>query len=401
MNSAKKYLLFAFAIRILVLAVLNIFSEGETSGYYGNTYLQDDVRYAKGALYYSQNANSLIDHEVFTYAFEQFGDRTGYSELFSFWYWFVCVIAYIFKYILALRIINILFSVLTAYYIYKLASIIFNKNVGKYALIFYSFNPYFIFFSIFIYKDQFIALIMVQLFYCLYRYFITNRNKYLFYVLIFLSLFSFLRSGFSLILIASVLVLFIIREKESLNKFNLKKFFFLLPILIIPAYFTTLYFIDNFYIIQNKLIAYVIERQNSESDTIAMFQISSLSDFYKLPFSFIFALLQPINLTSKISTVSGLVGVINLFGIFLASGNILAFFDKKIRGLRFTWIINSLFIITLITSLGISRHYYFMLPFYVIFLSAYIVKGINFRKTLFISLILTQLIIVYYLTKII
>lgn len=200
--------------------------------------------------------------------------------------------------------------------------------------------------------------------------------------------------------IESDLVLFVIREKEYSNRFNLKKFFYFLPIFIASVYFTTFYFIDNYDTIQRKFVAYVIERAISESDTIAMFQISSFSDFYKLPFSFIFALLQPINLTSKILSVSGFVGVINFFGIFLACGNILAFFDKKIRGLNFTWIINALFIITLITSLGVSRHYYFMLPFYVIFLSAYITKKNNFIKTLFSSVALTLLISVFYLFRI-
>jgi len=109
--------------------------------------------------------------------------------------------------------------------------------------------------------------------------------------------------------------------------------------------------------------------------------------------------LQPSNLTSQILSVSGFVGAINFFGIFLATGNILVFFDKKIRGLNFTWIINVLFIITLITSLGLSRHYYFMLPFYVIFLSAFIVKKNNFRLTLLSSLPLAILISTYYLTK--
>jgi 4-amino-4-deoxy-L-arabinose transferase-like glycosyltransferase len=397
----RKVLIISISLKILILITISLLKNGDIGGYNTNSIESDDVRYETGALYYSQNANSIIDEEVFTYAFEQFGDYTGYSESFSFWYWFVCIVTYLFKYTFVLRIINILFSALTAYYIYKLGSILFNKKAGKYALIIYSFNPYFLFFPLFLYKDQFIALIMVQLFYYLYIYFTSNKKKYLFYVLIVLSLITFLRSGFSILLIASVLVLSFIREKEYSNRFKLKKVFYFLLILIIFIFCATFYFIDNFDIIQRKLLAYVIERANSESDTIAMFQISSLSDFYKLPFSFIFALLQPINLTSKILSVSGFVGVINLFGIFLASGNILALFDKKIRGLNFTWIINALFIITLITSLGISRHYYFMLPFYVIFLSAYIIKGINLRKTLLSSLILAFLIGVYFFTKII
>ena len=399
MNLVKKYLYYAFAIRILILSILYFFFNGEIGGFSGDTYLKDDVRYAKGALYYSQYANSIIDDDAFTFAFEQFGDYTGYAESFSLWYWFVCITTYIFKSVLFLRIFNIVFAVLTAYYIYKLASVIFNKKVGKYALLFYSFNPYFIFFSSFIYKDQFIALITVQLFYYIYSYFISSKIKFIFYAIFLLVLFSFLRTGFSLILTAFLIVLFFIKEKEYSKRFNLKVFVSFFIVFIISYYLITQYIIDSYSAIQEKLLVYVIERANSETGSIAMFQISSLSDLYKLPFSFIFALLQPINLTSKISSVSGFVGVINVFGIFLASGNILAFFDKKIRSLNFTWIVNALFIITLITSLGISRHYYFMLPFYVIFLSAYITKKDNLIKTIVSSTGLALIIIVFYLFR--
>ena len=397
----KKILILSISIKILILIILSLSNNGEYFGYNTNSVESDDVRYVSGALYYSQNAKSLIDEDVFTYAFERLNDRTGYSESFSLWYWFVCIFTYLFQSIFALRLVNILFSVLTAYYIYKLCLILFDKRAAKYALIIYSFNPYFIFFPLFLYKDQFIALLMVQVFYFLYSYFNSNKNKYLLYVLIVLVLFSFLRTGFVFILTAFILALLLIREKEYSNIPNLKNIFYVLAISIISIFIMPLFFVDNFDIIQAKLIAYVIEREISEGSTIAMFQITSLSDFYKLPFAFIFALMQPINLTSQVSSISSFVGIINFFGIFFAIGNILAFFDKKIRALNFTWIIHTLFIITLITSLGISRHYYFMLPFYVIFLSAFIAKKSNFKLTLFSSLPLAMLICVYYLSKII
>jgi hypothetical protein len=397
----KGILIISFSIKILILTTLFLLNNGDYGGYNNNSIASDDVRYVSGALYYSQNAKSIIDVEVFTHAFERMNDRTGYSKSFSLWYWLVCVVVYLFKSIFVLSVINVLFSVLTAYYIYQLASILFNKRTAKYALIIYSFNPYFLIFPLFLYKDQLIALLIVQLFYFLYSFFISNKNKYLFYALIVLVLFSFLRTGFVFILAASVLALFFIREKVYSNIFNLKNIFYVLAICIISIYSSLYFFIDSFDIIQHKLIVYVVERKVSGSGAIEMFQISALSDFYKLPFAFIFALLQPANLTSQILSTSGFVGSINLFGIFLATGNVLAFFDKKIRGLNFTWIIHTLFIIVLITSLGISRHYYFMLPFYVIFLSAFIVKKNNFMTTLFCSLPLALLIGVYYLTKII
>jgi hypothetical protein len=396
----KKVLVLSTAIKILILITLFLLNNGDYGGYNNNSIVSDDVRYVSGALYYSQNAKSVIDTEAFTHAFERLGDRAGYSKSFSLWYWLVCIVVYLFKSVFVLSVINVIFSALTAYYIYQLALILFNKRTAKYALIIYSFNPYFLIFSLFLYKDQLIALLIVQLFYFLYSFFTSNKSKYLLYALITLVLFSFLRDGFVFILAASVLALFFIKEKEYSKMLNLKNIFYFLAICVISIYYISFFFIDIFDSIQYRLYVYVVERETSGGGAIEMFQISALSDFYKLPFAFIFALLQPINLTSQILSTSGFVGSINLFGIFLATGNILAFFDKEIRRLNFTWVIHALFIVTLITSLGISRHYYFMLPFYVIFLSAFIVKKNNFTTTLFFSLLLAFLISVYHLTKV-
>lgn len=397
----KKILITSIAIKILILITLSLVNNGDIGGYNTNSIESDDVRYVAGAVYYSQNAKSLIDEEVFTYAFARLDDRTGYSSSFSLWYWFVCIAAYLFQSIFALRVINILFSALTAFYIFKLASILFNNKAAKYAAIIYSFNPYFLIFPLFLYKDQLIALLTVQLFYFLYSFFTSKKNKFLLFALINLILFSFLRSGFVFILAFAFLALFLVREKRFPKISNFSNIFYILVISVVSILFLPFIFVDNLQIILEKLFVYVLERQTSESDTIAMFQISGLSDFYKLPFAFIFALLQPVNLTSQIISISGFVGLINLFGIFLATGNALAFFDKNIRSLNFTWIIHALFVVTLITSLGISRHYYFMLPFYVIFLSAFVVNKNNFITTLFCSLLLAMLIGVYYLTKVI
>lgn len=400
-KSLKKIFFISISIKILILIFLYLSNGNDYVGYNNNSVESDDVRYVAGAVYYSQNAKSVIDVEVFISAFERFNDRTGYSKSFSLWYWFVCVVVYSFKSIFALSVINVLFSALTAYYIYKLALLLFNKKAAEYALIIYSFNPYFLIFPLFLYKDQLLALIMVQLFYFLYSYFISKKSKYLLYVLIVLVIFSFLRSGFVFILAAAIIALFCIGEKEYSMTSKSRHIFFTLAICIVPIYFMPSFFNEILDDILRKLAIYVVERQTSGSNTISMFQVSMLSDFYKLPFAFIFGLLQPANLTSQILSISAFVGTINVFGIFLAAGNILAFFDKKIRDLNFTWVIHSLFIITLISSLGISRHYYFMLPFYVIFLSAFLVKKKNVFATLFCSLALALLISVYYLNKII
>ena len=397
----NRILIISVVLKLTILALLTLINGGDIGGFHTNTVLSDDVRYITGALYYAQNAKSIIDVEVFTNAFAQIGDYTGYSSDFSLWYWFVCIVVYLFQSVFALRIINILFSALTAYYLYKLGSILFNEKAAKYAAIMYAFNPLFLVFPLYLYKDQLIALLIVQMFYCLYAYFKSNKKQYLLAIIAALVIFSTLRTGFVFILAAVVLALFFRREKGlrgSSSLFNYISAFFMF---IISAYVMYFFYIYSFDVIQSKLLAYIVEREVSSSDTISMFQISSFSDFYKVPFAFIFALLQPINLTSQVSSVSSFIGTINIFGIFLATGNVLAFFDKKIRSLNFTWIVHILFLTTLITSLGIYRHYYFMLPFYVLILSGYIAKRNNFRKTLICSAPLALLIGGYYLTKII
>ena len=103
-----------------------LLNNGDYGGYNNNSIVSDDVRYVSGALYYSQNAKSVIDTEAFTHAFERLGDRAGYSKSFSLWYWLVCIVVYLFKSVFVLSVINVIFSALTAYYIYQLALILFN-----------------------------------------------------------------------------------------------------------------------------------------------------------------------------------------------------------------------------------------------------------------------------------
>ena len=402
----RSILITSFSLKIVVLFSIFFLKNGEISGYHGSEVTKDDVRYEEAALFYSQNATSVIDTEVFTIAYEQYGDRTGHSSQISVWHWLVCLTTYFFNYSIFLRIFNVGFSVLTAYYLYRLAFIIFGKKTAKYALIFYSFNPYFIVFSLYLYKDQFVALLLTQIFYFLLKYLKEGRVKNLGYLIVLLAIFSGLRSGFVLVVMVAIIVLLYFGESSSRSQFSntvrqieTKWAFLFLTILAVPIYFGTSYFIDNFWLGQRKFEVYVTGRGQSNTSTISNFQIAKLTDFYRIPFAFIFGLLQPINLTASVNSVGGFVGSINLFGIFLASGNVLAFSDRRIRSIGFTWVINSLFLITLISSLGISRHYYFMLPFYVMFLAAFIVRKGNLERLIKASLALGLLIIGYYLLK--
>ena len=124
----NRIIITSVALKILILTFLFLFYGGDIGGFHTNTIKSDDVRYVSGALYYAQNAKSIIDSEAFAFAFYQVNDFTGFSSDFSLWYWFVCICVYLFKSVFVLRIINIIFSALTVYYLYKLGSILFNEK---------------------------------------------------------------------------------------------------------------------------------------------------------------------------------------------------------------------------------------------------------------------------------
>ena len=209
----KRIFITAVLIRITALLFILVYNNGNIGGYNSQSYLSDDVRYELGAIHYASNARNIFDLEAFRSAFLKYNDYTGYARGFSFWYWFVCVITYTFKSSIVLRLLNMCFGALTALYVFRLSNYIFDRKTAKLAGYFYAVNPYFVFFSIFLYKDQLLALITVVAFYHLYKYARERNVLSLLTVVLSLLIFASMRSGY-VVLIAVVFYMLFRKERN-------------------------------------------------------------------------------------------------------------------------------------------------------------------------------------------
>lgn len=396
-----KTLFLSLVGKTLLLALLSIISDGEYYGFYTNSIASDDVRYVSGALFYSENASSFVDILAFREAFAQYGDYTGYSKTFSIWYWIVCLGVYLTDSIFLVRVLNIGISIATAYYVYKLCFVLFGKKSANYAVVIYSFFPYFFIFPLFLYKDQFAALLIVQAFYFAWLYRTNRKIGNVFKLCITITLFSFLRSGFTLILAASILFAIMFRNNQAKKNLHIINTFIIFNIFLILFYVNPNWISESYNVVLHKITVFIVSRQITETATIELFQLSNFYDVYRLPFTFVFALLQPINLTGAVRSPSDLVGSLFIFNIVFMAGNLLSVFHSGFRVPPIVWSIHFLFVLTLISSLGITRHYYFMLPFYTIFLSSYFATRKGLINTLLLSIPFAGVISAYYLLKVI
>lgn len=118
--------------------------------------------------------------------------------------------------------------------------------------------------------------------------------------------------------------------------------------------------------------------------TISAIQMSSVTQIYKLPFTYFFASLQPIPLslfTPEAGKMwSQLIYYGNLTMIPVACGNFLYIFYKKKNSLF--WICSAVMYCAVTTlSLGIFRHYLFLLPLEMINYSLYMENATQVKRS--------------------
>lgn len=360
-----------FVIRLIALAITLLFSNQLTTGFMRSNYDSDDLRYADGGLYYGQHANSLIDVESFVDAFLSVGDYTGQASDIALWYWLVCILSYIFKSTVIVKIVNILFGVACIKIIYELCRIVYpgNEKIAELAAKLYAYMPYPVFFSCFLYKDQFLCLIFLLIFYLVYK----SKNLFNFRDLalltILLVLFTLTRSGMLPILIACVGY---IEYNKADNKYN-KTFYTFISIIVtfVAGYYLYLYNMD---VINHKLDAYVANRAGGSTYNGTFIQhvmVNNIWDIWKIPFAFLFTILQPLYIGGKIENWNELTGFFNIAFIPVVIGNGLYIFCKEKNNKIFWIVMMVIFSIMIFVSLGVFRHFYYLMPLPMIFYADY------------------------------
>lgn len=390
----RQICIWAMAVRFLALLLIVIFSDNLTIGFIGSDIVNDDVRYLTGGKIYANTALSLIDTNAFVSAFSSLRDWVGYGDL-QIWYWFVCVGMYLFHDEIVLRIINIIFAVYTVKCIYDISNKIYGKEVATIASVLYALLPYTVLFSCFLYKDQLYTLVTLMLL----RNVILNGNDFrirnVISLILGITLSLLLRSG--LVVAIAVILLYIIK-KEGHHKLSNPKLW--IPIIIIACSFI-IFVIFSYDRIIEKITAYILEYDSTEGRLIKFFSIKSPLDLYRYPFSLLFLMVLPLNMGTSVTSWCDLVSIFNVVSIPIAIGNFFYLLNWKIRKNYFFWTAQILFLITIITSLGILRHSYYLQPFSLIFFADFITRSrmkSNFVALTFIIVFFYLLMLLYWIS---
>lgn len=373
-NRLYSICLYAFIVRIVALIIVCNFSNLLTTGYLRSTMISDDLRYEAGAFAYSQSAKSIIDISAFVDAYLSVGDNTGLSDSIALWYWIMCVLMFICRNVIIVKIINIIFSVGCVALIYKLSKIAYpyNGKIAEKAAKLYAFLPYPVFFSCFLYKDQFLTLILLLIIYIVYKYDTIFTIRRLLFLVLLMAVFSMIRSGLLPVLIVCISII-LLKKSERKITFNFKTVVLLLLTVTVSYYLFGLYA----EVITHKLEAYVFDRVDSsdlKGSIIQYFLINDIQDIWKLPFSFVFTLAQPLYTGGFIINWESLVSIFNIVFIPIVVANFVYIFKRNKGNLTLWIVIMLLYVIMLVVSMGVGRHFYYLLPFPIIFYADYMYR---------------------------
>ena len=328
-------------------------------------FIEDDMKYEQLAEMYMQLANHPIDMQ----ALKSIG-ASNYLQVF--WPYAICIAAYISRTVYAGRILNVLLSAYAVKLIYVLVKQISgNHHTAMRAAKLYAYLPYPVLVCSFPIKDIFLTTAVLYSFVILVKYQNGDSIKAYQWMTLILMLIGvyFTRGGVVELLLAIAFVYVIKRFADKKNFWGLG---FSFVVACICVFLWGGRVVNAFSTKVDQYGSYALM-----DTTISAIQMSSPSQFYKLPFTYFFASLQPIALSwfssSSMKTWSRLMYYLNLTIIPVACGNFMYIFSKK-KNFIF-WITSTAMYCGVATlSLGIFRHYLFLLPLQLINYSLYMEK---------------------------
>jgi hypothetical protein len=343
--------IFISAIIIRVIMLLVVFSLKTTVSVF---ILTDDITMDKFANIYLSCANGPIDFSAFNLSLNGIGGQANYHT----WFWLVAVLSYLFKSSIVVRVFNVILSALVPVIVYFLCleNGINTKN-AEMASKMYAFMPYSVFFSCFIIKDILFTVLVLLFWVILIRIHKDDRwtVSRLLALLVLILLIRNMRGGvFEISLIVFVLSYIPKIYKE-------KKYYQLLFIFVIIAFVALLFGHSVNRVLTEKISYY--SAYNRAEGTISIFRIDSITQIYKIPFSYLWSMLQPIMSPStfQASVWLKVLSIANLSAIPVMLYNLIWLF----RGNKdwFYWSTLILHLASIVLSLGTFRHYYYVIPF--------------------------------------
>lgn len=346
----KRVIIFGFFLRIFTLLLI-VFVLSEWVDPY---FISDDIQYEKIVKLYLNNASSVVDVNAFSYI-----GASGYLKVF--WPWVLCISAYIFKTIYAGRFVNIILSTIAIGVVYKLTEAITeNKMTAIKAGKLFAYLPITILTCCFPIKDIFLTLATL----CVFLLFVKfekgeHISSWFLIVDIFLCIGIYYTRGAVLELLVLFFLIYILKRYWNQHNYIVMILCFFVGVAVV-------------YLLKNEIFDAFQTKVNDYSDygnrntTISSIRIDSISQIYKLPFAYFFATLQP--MTTNIFDFSNqkgfwlsIISVLNISIYPIAMGNFLYIFKRK-KDYLFWFTSGLMFVAVISLSLGVFRHYLFLLP---------------------------------------
>lgn len=354
----------AFLIRITVLLLIFLFQKELGLYFMPNDVFHDDEKYVTGALGYADQAKSLIDVSAFISAM---GDVGYYAEMNveGGWFLFTSLFMYIFHNVWLLRLVNILFAIISIYLLYKFAYKIYGKKVALNSARLLAFLPYPVFFCCFPFKDHFVMMLLLCGLNVAYDL-VQDNNKILKRIVILallITIIHFFRRGLDALLLLFSFYYYVtnIQVKGKLSNKIL-----IYSILVIVVFFLGNVFFEE---VSHKLTAYSA-KDYSGSRIMSLIAVEHIYDIWRLPFALAFSILLPFDLNQPLNTWYGIVSNINVIMMPFAIANVIYMFKPK-KDKFLYWGLLSFYFAVIIMSLTIFRHYYCLLPISLLFFSNY------------------------------
>lgn len=354
-KSLKKIAVWGFLLRVILLIIV-INSDDPFI-------IIDDRKYEYIASTYLLYANSIWD----SHAVNMTG---GNSFLQVFWPYVVCVSAKILGTQYSGRILNVILSVLCIIWTYKITTLITdNEERGLLAAKLMAFLPYPLIFSAFNIKDFYImfgVLYTFTLFVTWQKGFDVSKKNVIIATLLLIGVF-FARGG--VVEFVGLVFCFFILERFYKKK-QYSRIFCAIVIAIVSAYLLKDYIYEAF---DEKLEDY--GDTALKANGLRLIQMHGISDIYKLPFQYVFGIIQPftqnyLSILDKF-TWSEFMSLMNVSLYPIAFGCLFYMFMDK-HNFIFWASTTLLFIVITSMVLAIFRHYFFLFPIHAITFACFV-----------------------------
>lgn len=366
----------ALMVRIIVLIVILTLSD-KIEPYI----LTDDTNMVVFAKAYLQYAIQVFDVEAFSSALLKIGGNNSYQI----WFWIGAMLTYLFRSTVAIRIFNIIISALSTVIIYKLCLTVgYREPTARTSAKLFAYMPYMVFMACFPLKDiMFTALVLYfMLVLCRIR---KDNNWTINRILILIILVVIIRNIRGVVC-EIIVALFLITYIP--NAYRQKKYLQLIILILVTIIIIALFGQNLFDAFAQKVSDY--GTYNRAAGFVSLFRIDSITQIYKLPFSYVWSMAQPIlDKSSDISLWLKVVSALNFTALPILISNVMYLISFRKKKNWFYWSTFCLHLASIVLSLGTFRHYLYITPF--LYINTAVEKQIASKQEILIIIAGTQI----------